>query len=93
MNQKETIEFVIDEFKPMKEDNLVIIFAFASSGLIFFLAIFISIFISPDTQYFTLALTLAMISFVVGMIMLSLKIFRVLRKLGVFGGYERLNDF
>jgi len=79
-------EILRDELDPTKKDNLIIIFTFALAVLIlilYFVTLFISILI------FILDLVLWGITFM----MIFWKINRLLRKLGLFGGYMRYNDF
>ena len=89
MNQQ-IIEILRDEFTPLtKKSNLIIIFTFASVPLVLFLGLIFS----PTFYVFTLILILTMSLFVVGMMMISWKILRLLRKLGLFGVYQPFNDF
>lgn len=75
---KNAIHFNKRHLKQMKEGNLVIILTFISSVLIFF----INILISPNIHYFVIGLILAMVLFMVGLMLVFMKIFRLLRSAG-----------
>ena len=73
MTQEQFIAVLIDEFKPTKKENLIIIFAFASSVLLFFL-----LFIIPLNQtYVGIMLMLSFILFGVGLLMVIWKLFKL----------------
>jgi hypothetical protein len=77
-NPKNTIHFNERHLKQLKEGNVVIILAFISSVLIFFL----NILISPNIHYFTMGLILAMVLFMIGLMLVFMKIFGLLRSAG-----------
>lgn len=77
-NPRNTFHFNEKNLEQMKEGNLVIILAFASSVLVFFLTILIS----PNIHYVGIGLILAITLFVIGLLLVFMKINRLLRSSG-----------
>ena len=67
ITQEQLIAVLIDEFKPTKKENLIIIFTFVLSVLVFLIS-----FISPTG----IEIVLAIILFCLGILMIFLKLFK-----------------
>lgn len=78
---------IIDEFKPTRKDNLIIIIAFVLSILIILQFILIN---PSNDNYIVIYLILSIFLFGIGLLLLYLKIFRLLRESGIFGRNNQL---